>query len=299
MRNVVNWIMCFLVSIYFNTNIISQKSLDTLAQDVVYYSDIVANAQLNNSKIKANSYLVNSIELFLNAEGSFDYMFDSDVWLSMKSPVDNSFKIITWQLRKTEDEVIYFGYIQMKDGTTIMLNDKSEGMDDVAYSMLDNEYWYGALYYNMLEQKDASGSPYYILFGYHEKDKFSNTKLAEVLYFDDGNPVFGKEVFSKEDEGGRADKVNRLILEYSADANVTLNYNPGLGMIVYDHLISRMGNMPGQGPTMLPDGSYCGYQLSEGEWKYVDKLFDQISETAPRPKPVLGGKGKSIFGKKN
>ena len=299
MRNVVNWIMCFLVSIYFNTNIKSQKSLDTLAQDVVYYSDIVANAQLNNSKIKANSYLVNSIELFLNAEGSFDYMFDSDVWLSMKSPVDNSFKIITWQLRKTEDEVIYFGYIQMKDGTTIMLNDKSEGMDDVAYSMLDNEYWYGALYYNLLEQKDASGSPYYILFGYHEKDKFSNTKLAEVLYFDDGNPVFGKEVFSKEDEGGRADKVNRLILEYSADANVTLNYNPGLGMIVYDHLISRMGNMPGQGPTMLPDGSYCGYQLSEGEWKYVDKLFDQISETAPRPKPVLGGKGKSIFGKKN
>lgn len=299
MRNVVNWIMCFLVSIYFNTNIISQKSLDTLAQDVVYYSDIVANAQLNNSKIKANSYLVNSIELFLNAEGSFDYMFDSDVWLSMKSPVDNSFKIITWQLRKTEDEVIYFGYIQMKDGTTIMLNDKSEGMDDVAYSMLDNEYWYGALYYNMLEQKDASGSPYYILFGYHEKDKFSNTKLAEVLYFDDGNPVFGKEVFSKEDEGGRADKVNRLILEYSADANVTLNYNPGLGMIVYDHLISRMGNMPGQGPTMLPDGSYCGYQLSEGEWIYVDKLFDQISETAPRPKPVIGGKGKSIFGKKN
>ena len=299
MRNVINWILCFLVCINYNTNILSQKPLDALAQDVVYYSDIVANAQLYSSKLKANNNLVSSVDLFLNSEGSFDYMFDSDIWLSMKSPENNSFKIITWQLRKNDNEVNYFGYIQMNDGKTFKLNDKSEDMNDVAYSMLDSEYWYGALYYNMLEQKDVSGNPYYILFGYHEKDKFSTTKLAEVLFFDKGIPVFGKEVFSKEEEGGRTDKVNRLILEYSADANVSLKYNPVLGMIVYDHLISRLGNMPGQGPTMLPDGSYCGYQLSEGEWIYVDKLFDQISETAPRPKPVIGGKGKSIFGKKN
>jgi len=52
-----------------------------------------------------------------------------------------------------------------------------------------------------------------------------------------------------------------------------------------------------QGPTQLPDGSFVGYKLEGDQWKYVDKLFNQTSATAPRPQPVLGNdKDKDIFG---
>jgi hypothetical protein len=112
-------------------------------------------------------------------------------------------------------------------------------------------------------------------------------------------PVFGKEVFIAKDEDGNPDAKNRLMLEYSSDSNVGLNFNQGMGMIVYDHLISRMGRLPEQGPTMLPDGSYCGYKPEEGKWIYVDKLFNEVSTTVPRPKPILDGNKRNIFGKKN
>ena len=42
-----------------------------------------------------------------------------------------------------------------------------------------------------------------------------------------------------------------------------------------------MGRKPGQGPTLVPDGSYVGYKWDGTYWNKVDKIFDQVSATPP------------------
>ena len=122
-----------------------------------------------------------------------------------------------------------------------------------------------------------------------------------MLTFEDGQPVFGAEIFKKVQENKRDDVKSRLLLKYSDDANVSINFNPGLDMIVLDHLIPRMGTRPGQGPTFLPDGSYVGYawDAENGFFNYIDKIYNQVSDTPPMPKPILGEqeKSKDIFGR--
>lgn len=292
------WTLVLFTSVLFSA--IGQSSLASLSDDIGYYSDIVANTSLHTSKIRANKKLISAVEEFLAAEGSFGYTFDTDVWISIKAPQDTSFKIVTWQLEKENGVSQYFGYIQHRDGQVVKLDDHSNEMSDISYATLDKDYWYGSLYYNLVENSDENGIKYYILFGYNESDQFTRNKVADVLYFDNGEPVFGKEIFNSIDDSGRPDQLSRIAITYSADANVTLNYNKGMDIIMFDHLIPRMGNLPGQGPTMLPDGSYSGYKRNEnGTWEYVDKLFDQVSQTAPRPQPVIGKDDRNLFGKKN
>ena len=292
------WTLLMMISVIFLSS--GQSTLTSLSGDISFYSDIVANTALPGTKARANKELIATIEEFLATEGSFEHVFDADVWVSIKAPQDTSFKIFTWQLEKEDGGSQYFGYLQMSDGSFVTLKDHSSEMSDIKYAILDKNFWYGALYYNMVESTDANGMNYYILFGYNESDQFTRNKVAEVLYFENGEPVFGKEIFNGTDESGRTDQLSRVAITYSSDANVTLNYNPGMDIIIFDHLIPRMGNLPGQGPTMLPDGSYSGYKRNKnGTWEYIDKLFDQVSPSAPRPQPVIGKDDRNLFGKKN
>jgi len=69
------------------------------------------------------------------------------------------------------------------------------------------------------------------------------------------------------------------------------------GMRRSGHLIERISRVPGQGKTMVPDGSYIGFEKKDGYWDYVDKIATEVMDAAPRPKPVLDErKGKKIFG---
>lgn len=116
----------------------------------------------------------------------------------------------------------------------------------------------------------------------------------DVLHIDEGEITLGGEFF--EDRNSPGTYLERIMIRYSIDATANLNYNPGLKMIIHDHLIQRIGRMPGQGPVMLPDGTYEGYEWKDGKWQYVEKIYEHTYDEAPRPTPVLDEK-KNIFGK--
>ena len=147
-----------------------------------------------------------------------------------------------------------------------------------------------------VEQIDIPGESYYLLFGFVQKDQYSKIKTLDILHFESGEAKFGKSIFKHPRESAKAIVKNRIFLEYSAEAFVTINYNPSLDLIIFDHLIPRMGRIPGQGPTMVSDGSYEGYYLEGDKWIYKEKIYDLILDEAPRPKPLdknrLSGTGR-------
>ena len=120
-------------------------------------------------------------------------------------------------------------------------------------------------------------------FGYDGFEFFHKRKIAEILTFDeDGVPVFGAPLFSKEIEGYPPSSKNRLYLEYDASIAVRLNYDEKMNIIIHDHLVQMRGQYKGQGMVNVPDGSYEGYFYENGVWNYKEKIFDLVSEEPPR-----------------
>ncbi len=267
--------------------------LRTSIDDLNFYADVIANAGNPIHKQRAHDEFAKIFDEWLNSDQFNVGDLESIQWLSVKRPENESFTLITWQLLKGEKGNHYFGYI-LKDGKAIKLNSSGDD-EDLEYNVLGTNDWAGVMYYNILTM-DKAGEKIYILFGYNAHKNYESRKIADALTFDNGVPVFGYEIFKRQENENRGVIKNRLVLDYASDSNVSLNFNPNLDMIVFDHLIPRMGRLPGQGPTMLPDGSYVGYKWDGEYFNYVDKIYHETQAEAPFPKPVLGNDKRNILG---
>ena len=282
-----------------NHQLTAQLQPQNLTDPIKFYCDVMINADDAQHRIAAHDVFYPMFIEALQQDNAWNHNFESLKWISQLKSQDQSFRIFSWQIKHSEDNHQYYGVIQLKDGRVFELKDVFKTADDFETEEFNPENWLGAFYYNILDVKTKNGDVYYLLFGLNRWNKFENIKIADVLHFtSSGLPIFGKDVFVRQDKNEKPDYKNRLVLKYSADAMVNLNYNPGMEMIVFDHLIPRMGRVPGQEMTLVPDGSYVGYQFENEVWNYIDKIYTQIMDEAPRPNPVTDErKKKNIFGK--
>ncbi len=268
----------------------------------------LAKVIMQNQKIEereaASEKFMEGLVAALNLEGGFDYSFDSLFNISKIYPADSTFRIMTWQMYINKDEYKYFGLIQTNGETSKIhiLEDYSSRMKRVKELELTANNWYGALYYNMREFK-SKGKKMYLLFGFDAFEFFEKRKVIEVLSFDEnGEPVFGAPVIQYPHQSRNQEPVmktyHRFVINYSAEASISLNYNEDLEMVIFDHLIAMGSNFPNIPYVMVPDGSYEGLKLKKGKWVYVEKIFDHKYELNeyPRPRPVLDN-DKGLFGK--
>ena len=224
----------------------------------------------------------------LKENDSFSYPFDSLTRISVLYPDNKSFRIFNWQLPLTSGKQRFYGVIQMNDkkGLKIYpLYDFSDYMKNSADTVTNNEKWYGALYYKIMQVK-GRGKNYYMLFGWDGNTLSSNKKVLDVLTFNkSGEPVFGAAIFNFETESPR-NNIKRLILEYKEDAQVSMNYDAELKMIVYDHLIPQDPLSKDLLFTYVPDGSYEAFKWKRGKWNYIENVFTSTMREPVFPKPV-------------
>lgn len=282
---------------------------DTLAPDtrteLAAYEDslkiLAYGIQRDTVKEQRQLYVrsfIKTLARALKVEDSFYHPFDSLQSISFQYPADSSFRVITFQLYVDVNEYRYYGAIQ-KNSSELQLYplvDRSHEIDYAEKRTLTPDRWYGALYYN-IKQFETPDGPKYLLFGFDGHSFWQRQKLVDVLYFDEeGQPKFGAPVFVDIDPrmGERTRK--RILLNYSANASITLNFNTDEDMIIYDNLAPMKGEY-GQGETFIPDGTYRGYQLKDGLWVGVEKVFNTILEEAPREQPIFDKREKrGLFG---
>ncbi len=276
-------------------------AIKTYEDTLALLSFLIVNDSLEENRLLAVRKFIPTLVKALKYENSFQYPFGKLRSISIQYPADSTFRIFTWQLYVDENDYRYFGAIQMNTPSLQLfpLQDRSQEVADVYKDILPAEKWYGAVYYNLKEFNTGEGKKY-LLFGYDGLSFHTKRKLVDVLSFKDGKPVFGSPVFVSLDPEHLHEPKNRIVLTFSAAASVKLNYDGHLDMIIFDHLISGMSEVPGQGPSNLPDGSYEGYRLINGQWVYINKVFDHVYDTAPREEPILDGtRKKDVFGKEN
>jgi hypothetical protein len=180
---------------------------------------------------------------------------------------DQQVRIFTWNMENEKGLHTYSGLIQHHHSEkknqfnkVFILNDQSEKIKNPDKAILDENNWYGALYYNSAVFKHRKEN-YYVLLGFDFNNAFSNKKIIEILQFDDNSLKFGKDIRRE------TDTVQRMIFEYSAETVLTLRYDNAIDQIVFDHLAPLNPMFNGVYRFYVPDGSYDSLEFNKGEFK--------------------------------
>jgi len=240
----------------------------------------------------------------LKTPNSFYYPFDSLKNVSILKPADNSFRIFTWTVPLLVSSTYrYYGAIQMnsEELKLVGLEDKSASAGNAESKVLKPSNWFGTLYYN-IKQVSHAGKNYYMLFGWDGNSERSDVKVLDVLHFEEDKPLFGAPIIEVVREGEALEVKHRFIMEFQDNASVNLNYDPSQNKIIYDHLEPKDEKSRGHYFDYIPDGTYEGLQFVDGMWKYEPKVYHEVLQTAPVPKPIFktnaGKKSKSNKKKK-
>lgn len=277
---------------------IPKSVLETYEDTLGVLGYAIVHDSIATNRFAAVKKFIPTLVTALKEKNSFDYPFKQLKTVSITYPADSTFRIFTWQLFVDNDTYRYYGAIQMNSEDLILhpLRDRSDEIPVLDYEEMNIEKWYGSLYYKIVPFETSEGTKY-VIFSLDYLNFFERRKIIDILSFDDeGKPIFGGESFVSETKPEKYNSRKRIVLDYSAEANVKANYDEQLEMIIFDHL--RPAGLPA-GPTFLPDGSYEGFKLQNGQWMHVEKVFDHVYDTAPREQPVLDQRQQiDIFGEK-
>lgn len=247
------------------------KTIQNIEDTISILARGVMNAEIQDERLYACHQMIPALVRALKVNHSFRYAFPRLENVAITYPPDSSFRIFSWQLKVNDGEFKYYGALQWNQPILklVALSDRSDALENPEQQVLKPANWYGAVYYNILPFKQADQTTAWLLFGYDSYSLNERRKIIDVIRLEEGQPLFGAPVF-------KIDKIQtktRVIYQFGADAAVRVNYDDQEKMIVCDHLIRQNGLLPGQQNILVPDGSYEGFKLDKGYWKYVEEVF--------------------------
>ncbi len=251
--------------------------------DTLFYKNIELEIQKKFVEIRNNTSYEFRMNLSRQIESVFDtllirkdsflYPFDSlsDLISNLYSD-DKLLRIINWNIPKPDATYHYFGYVQYfdKKNDTLLFWKLFDNGRTIAYpeeTTLSPDNWYGALYYEIIPTKISKHQRVYVLLGYEGYNLYARRKLIDVLYINNENLFFGKELFSFP-----SGKKKRIIFTYNYRANMKLRWDFDYQMIVFQHL-ERVPTLPTSlEGNMAPSVIFDGLKWNGKEWIFQENV---------------------------
>lgn len=262
---------------------------------LIQLRDRVMSGATETERLSLNEDFMYQLEQVLQMDGSFKFGWDSVKNFAVVTSPDKLFRIFTWYIMKDDYSYENFGLLQVyvdqrKHYSVIPLYDKRYSIDYPKTFIGNHNRWYGAVYYKIVPIESGDRT-YYTLLGWNGNNIFTNEKIIEVLHFkNDMTPVFGANIFKKYSE-----RCSRVILSYSKNASMSLNYeyqsyNVGTGhkdpktrevvydkvyaqVIVFDELIPMDEGVPNLPSFMVPESSLNqGFVKDKGKWLFLKSV---------------------------
>lgn len=240
-----------------------QKELSVLGKQL-------RDGETQMKREKAAKEIIPLFRKALSMPGAFQFDFDSLDYMSKLRPDDNSFRLFTWVLKLDGNRFRYFGVMHVKTQDSFIYHPLFDRSSDVQAGLVgkkdpngliedstySNKNWFGMYYYaiGLVKQKKWFGlksKPYYVLIGWDGNNGVSHKKIVDVIHFEDGKPIIGAPVFSVENK-----IQTRFVLEFNAQASITLKYHNEHKMVSFDHLMPPNAKNEGDFFTYIPSGKY-------------------------------------------
>lgn len=245
------------------------QSLNSSAQKIEEVRKKTVYTESHEERTALTDTLVKLLKAFLELPESYDYTFNEMEFTGFLRSPDKEFRMITWNTPLPNNTYRYHLFLQLADGSYFYLSDVSGSGERPITKTFGANDWYGALYYEVVPFKHEK-KKHYMLLGWDGNNRFTNRKVAEVMYFNKtGNPVFGAPVFLDENER----IMNRLILEYKKDAAVSLKYDGKKNRIIFNHLAPLNEDMEGIYRFYVPNLEFDAYNLQRnGQWTFEENV---------------------------
>jgi hypothetical protein len=277
------FILSFLVPI---SSYGQDKTLDQYEQELNETSPILLNGKNELERFSANEKFVEIWDLILDDPKSLKHKFESIENFPIITSKDKKLRIINWIVALDNNTYQYHGIVQYFNSSNkyqvSRLIPLSGEMKNVESIKLENNNWYGALYYQMEEIKRGN-KKYYVLLGWNGNDERSNIKVIDVLSVKK-DLVFGAPIF-------RVDKkrLNRYIIEYKEDASASIKFKKKEDRIVLSNLIPLNDGMEGLYDYYVPDGSINAFELSNGSFKLKRDVENTEKVNIPKIRKIRTG----------
>ncbi|MDF1575233.1 MAG: hypothetical protein P1P86_08605 [Bacteroidales bacterium] len=262
---------------FFGTFFLLFFHLSLHAQEPAYLELVKAESrlqglfnQLYGDSISDKEFLLETIKLemtvALSMPGSLDFPWNRLDKIGVIRSEDKRMRVFSWHVEDDKDHYRYFGLIQieLKKGKIRLYELKDNGKPQrgmVKYDQSKTD-WYGKLYYQVLTNT-YKRKTFYTLLGMDFNNMLSTIKSVEVMVIQRNEPLFARSLFFN----GR-DFVDRLVLEYAKQVAISVRYDPGIGMITFDHLAPFHPIYENNFEFYGPDGSFDGLEFEEGHWIY-------------------------------
>jgi len=262
----------------------SQLTPKELEKRILEINQTPISQSPDNEKIAAAEEMVELLMEGLTHKESFNYPFDSLKYSTVpiatypKSPV----RIFTFNAILENGKFQHYGVIQWKAKgglKTFALIDTAEKLpQEPTAEAMPTSQWIGALYYQMIPFK-RNKKDIFILCGFDGHNLNSNRSILETLYFEDGEPLFGTEMFRDGEEDPTPEP--RVIFEYHKSAKMTLRYQEEVNYIVLDELAPAYEKVKGNPWYNIPTGDYFAYHPEKFSW-VLKPVTDEMPFADPR-----------------
>lgn len=272
-----------LIFIFFIPHILFANKVDTTfivrEKKINKYAQKIANTRFDEKLSDTLSKeLLNYFVSVLEKQNSLDYPFDSLKGIGKVESKNKKLRIFTWNIIRNDGTYIYYGILQnynkeKKQSQLFILSDASDNIKNPENASLSEKQWFGALYYQMVENKLPNRKVLYTLIGWDGNNLYTSKKVIESLYFtESGKPKFGKSVF----QIGKK-KQKRVIFEYSRMASMMIDYKENMKMIVFDHLSPSESKYEGNPAFYGPDYSFDGFEFKNEIWNYKSEVPYEVA----------------------
>jgi hypothetical protein len=200
----------------------------------------------------------------LSLDGSIDFPWKRLDKIGIVTSEDKELRIFTWHVAEDADHYHYYGNIQVRQrrgrSKVYALHDNGKPQRGVMKTDQTLSDWYGKLYYQIVTNR-YKRKTYYTLLGMDFNNSRSTIKSIEAMMIQRNEPKFARSLFIK-----GQDVVDRVVLEYDKQVAISVRFEPGTGMIAFDHLVPFHPVYQGNFEFYGPDGSIDGLEFSEGQW---------------------------------
>jgi hypothetical protein len=273
-----------------------KMQMAAMEDSLLVIADSMYNAFIPDDRLEYNEKFVKHLVRALKVKDSYAYPFAKlQEKINIIAPDDKSFRIFNWAIAPTDLTRRYYGAIQMasEDLKLYPLIDYTanlgKGLED---SILNNQKWFGALYYRIIPH-EVDGNTIYTLLGLNAASAISNKKVMEPLTFTPKGPVFGASIFNVRSQTNPNARINRFVIEYKKAVQASMNWDADMNAIVFDKLVSDV-NDPNRKYTYVPSGEYDGFRWLNDNWNYMTNLIPidaRKDGEAPVPSPMKGKDG--------
>lgn len=267
-----------IISLAVLTLFVQGQNSDTTLLHLNQLGKEILSRKPDSSRLIAQAAFKQELHAVLTSHIDTIISLDTLKNLSVKYTQDSSLRIITWIFPYDNEAFTFHGFIHYFNPVKgqwniVALNDQHKAINDAPQQTLSADKWYGALYYDLIENKNVI-----TLLGWNGYHSQKNEKIIEILTFDEqGEPVFGKEIFPGY-HSGYYDHVKRVIFQYANEVTMSLRYSNILHEVEQkDELNPYRINRVKKRDNMIIFNKLEPIQpMFEGEYKYYVPLSEQL-----------------------